>query len=124
MDVGSLPILAWSFVSGLATVGTLLFSRISIERAETEKNDRHLKMAFAASILIFLSFLINIWWRIYVRFGISHLIGTVIVSVVPLVIVLFFLRYRNRLVFIIPICFLAFLYFLLSAIIAYQLIRN
>ncbi|MGD0353623.1 MAG: hypothetical protein ABSB38_09095 [Dehalococcoidia bacterium] len=124
MDVGALPIVAWSFVTGLATIGTLLFARISIERAEKDKNDHHLRMGFAASILILLSFLINIWWRIYVTWGISDLIGAIIVSIIPLAVLLFYLRYRSKWVFIIPICVLAFLFFLLSAIIAFQLMRS
>ena len=120
MDSGSLPLAAWSFVTGLATVGTLLFARITIERAERDRNRHDLVQGFTASILIFLSFLINIWWRIYAAWGIGDLINAVVISVIPLLVLLLYLHKRNMLVFIIPICILAFLFFLLAAIVVFQ----
>jgi hypothetical protein len=123
MDSSNLSLVAWSIVTGLATVGTLLFARISLERAETDGNRRHLVQGFIASILILLSFLINIWWRIYAAYGVGHLINAVVISVIPLLLLLLFLHKRNMLVFIIPICILAFLFFLLAAIVVLKLMQ-
>jgi len=115
MDGSTMPLWAWSIVTGIGLVGTLLLAQISLERVEkeinTETRRRFLNQGKAAVILIFLSFSLNMWLRIWFAYkSIFDLVSIIIVTIWPIIAVIF---YKNKAIEISALI-LAFVYGLVT----------
>jgi len=115
MDGSTMAVWAWSIVTGIGLIGTLLLAQISLERVEkeinTETRRRFLNQGKAAVILIFLSFSLNMWLRIWFAYkSIFDLVSIIIVTIWPIIAVIF---YKNKAIEISALI-LAFVYGLVT----------